>query len=58
MKYPSNEDFKVFFKRLPKWVIGLILLLLFGRFIILVLWKILLMFGLMAASGVHHLHMP
>jgi hypothetical protein len=39
MKYPSNEDFKVFFKRLPKWVIGLILLLLFGRFIILVLYN-------------------
>lgn len=57
MKYPSNEDFKVFFKRLPKWVIGLILLLLFGRFIILVVWKIL-MLGLIAASGVHHLHMP
>jgi len=40
MKYPSNQDFKAFFKRMPKWVIWLILLILFGRFIILGIWKI------------------
>ena len=40
MKYPSNKDFKEFFKLLPKWVIGLILFLLFGRLIIVGIWKI------------------
>jgi hypothetical protein len=40
MKYPSNQEFKSFFKGLPKWVLWLILLLIFGRFIIVGLWKI------------------
>lgn len=35
MKYPSNQEFKAFLKRLPKWILWLILVMLFGRFIIL-----------------------
>ena len=38
MKYPSLEDFRRFFKRLPWWVIPLILVLLFGRFVIIALF--------------------
>lgn len=35
MKYPSRQDIQRFFRRLPWWVVPLILLLLFGRFILL-----------------------
>jgi hypothetical protein len=35
MKYPSRHAFKRFFKRLPWWVVPLILLLLFGRFVLI-----------------------
>jgi hypothetical protein len=38
MKYPSRQDFQRYFKRLPAWVIPLILLLLFGRLVILALF--------------------
>jgi hypothetical protein len=38
MKYPSPRDFKAYFKRLPWWVVPLILLLLFGRFILIFLF--------------------
>ncbi|MGD9331077.1 MAG: hypothetical protein PVJ53_07180 [Desulfobacterales bacterium] len=37
-KYPSRQDFKSYFRRLPRWVIALILALLFGRFVIIALW--------------------
>ena len=39
MKYPSHRDFKRYFKRLPVWVIPLILLLLFGRFVLLLFFQ-------------------
>jgi hypothetical protein len=42
LKTPSPQDFKAFFDRLPPWVVPLILILLFGR---LVLW---LLFHLVA----------
>ena len=38
MKYPSREEFKSYFKRMPRWVILLILVLLFGRFVLIALW--------------------
>jgi cytoskeletal protein RodZ len=34
----SKTGGKRHFKRLPKWVVGLILLLLFGRFVIIAVW--------------------
>ncbi len=41
MKYPSEREFKAYFKRLPKWITWLILLMLFGRFIVVGIWKLL-----------------
>jgi hypothetical protein len=38
MKYPSREEFKSYFNRMPRWVILLILVLLFGRFVLIALW--------------------
>jgi hypothetical protein len=38
VKYPSRQEFKSYFKRMPRWVILLILLLLFGRFVLIALW--------------------
>ena len=38
MKYPSRQAFKSYFKRMPRWVILLILVLLFGRFVLIALW--------------------
>jgi hypothetical protein len=38
VKYPSRQDFKSYFKRMPRWVIPLILVLLFGRFVLVALW--------------------
>lgn len=38
MKLPSSQDFQRFFKRLPRWAIVLILILLFGRFVIVALF--------------------
>ena len=38
MKLPSPQDFQRYFKRLPWWVIPLILVLLFGRFVIVALF--------------------
>lgn len=38
MKYPSRQEFKRYFKRIPRWVILLILVLLFGRFVLIALW--------------------
>jgi hypothetical protein len=35
MKYPTRQTFKRFFGHLPRWVVPLILLLLFGRFLLL-----------------------
>jgi hypothetical protein len=40
MKTPSSRQFKKFFDRLPRWVIPLILILLFGRFLITLLFLI------------------
>ena len=42
MKYPSKQDFKVYFSDLPIWVLPLILVLLFGRFVYLVVWKLVI----------------
>ena len=39
MKYPSRRDFQRFFKHLPAWVIPLILLLIFGRFLLLIFFQ-------------------
>jgi len=38
MKYPSRRTFHNYFKRLPWWVIPLILILLFGRFVLIFFW--------------------
>ena len=38
MKYPSRQEFQSYFKRMPRWVVLLILMLLFGRFVIIALW--------------------
>ena len=35
MKYPSRRTFLRYFKRLPWWVVPLILILLFGRFVLI-----------------------
>jgi len=40
LKYPSTHDFKAFFSRLPRWVIPLILILLFGRFILMLFFHL------------------
>jgi len=39
MKYPTRQDFQRYFKRLPWWVLPLILLLLFGRFLVLIFFQ-------------------
>jgi hypothetical protein len=39
MKYPTHRDFQRYFKHLPWWVIPLILLLIFGRFLLLFLFQ-------------------
>ena len=38
MKYPSRQEFQSYFKRIPRWAILLILVLLFGRFVLIALW--------------------
>jgi hypothetical protein len=38
MRYPPRPEWKRFFNRLPRWILGLILVLLFGRFVILAVW--------------------
>lgn len=38
MKYPSRREVKSYFSRMPRWVILLILVLLFGRFVFIALW--------------------
>lgn len=38
MQTPSRQDFKRFFKGLPGWVLPLILVLLFGRFLLILLF--------------------
>jgi hypothetical protein len=40
MTYPSNREFKALFKLLPKWAIWLLLVMLFGRFVIVAVWKL------------------
>ncbi len=40
MKYPSHQAFKDYFKDMPMWVIPLIIILLFGRFVILAVMKL------------------
>lgn len=41
MKYPDPEEFREFFRRLPRWVIPLIIVMLFGRFVLTLLFRIL-----------------
>lgn len=41
MKYPHPEKFRDFFRRLPRWVILLVLVMLFGRFVLTLLFHIL-----------------
>ena len=38
MKYPSRQEFKAYFSRMPRWVILVILVLLFGRFVLIAIW--------------------
>ncbi len=41
MRSPSRTTFQAFFKEMPAWALPLILVLLFGRFVYLALWKLL-----------------
>jgi hypothetical protein len=41
LKDPSTKRFWKFFRRLPRWVVPLIILLLFGRLLIILLFKLL-----------------
>ena len=41
MKYPSPVEFAAFFKRLPRWAIVLVIVLLYVRFVIVGLWSVL-----------------
>jgi hypothetical protein len=38
VKYPSRQEFKSYFSHMPRWVTLLILVLLFGRFVLIALW--------------------
>jgi hypothetical protein len=38
VKYPSTHEWKKFFKRMPRWIIALIIVLLFGRFVLIAVW--------------------
>ena len=38
MKTPSTRQFNDFFSRMPAWVVPLILVMLFGRFLITLLF--------------------
>ena len=40
LRYPSPQDFKAFFRRMPRWAIAVILVLLFARFLIVGLWHL------------------
>jgi len=40
MKSPSPWEFNNFFSRLPKWVVPLILVMLFGRFLLTLLFLV------------------
>lgn len=41
MKYPDPEEFREFFRRLPRWVIPLIIVMLSIRFVLTLLFHIL-----------------
>jgi hypothetical protein len=38
MKYPSGKQWAEFFRRLPVWIVVLIVVLLYGRLVMLALW--------------------
>ncbi len=38
MSYPPKTEWKQFFSKLPPWILLLILVLLFGRFVIIAVW--------------------
>jgi len=38
MHLPSKEVFKDFFRQMPSWVLLLILVMLFGRFVLTAVW--------------------
>lgn len=40
MKTPPRHPFTAFFRRLPRWVVPLIIALLFGRFILIFLFHL------------------
>jgi len=40
LKYPSPRQFTDFFHGLPRWVIPLILFLLFGRFVLVLIFEL------------------
>ena len=41
MKYLSAEKFAAYFRKLPRWVILLIVILLFGRFVLTLFFYVL-----------------
>ena len=41
VKYPSAEKFAAYFRKLPGWVILLIVILLFGRFALTLIFHLL-----------------
>ncbi len=38
MAYPTKDQFKAYFAKLPIWVVPLIIVLLFGRFVLILIW--------------------
>jgi len=41
VKYPSVDKFAIYFRKIPRWVILLIVLLLFGRFVLILIFHLL-----------------
>ena len=41
MKHPPPQEWREFFRRLPKWIIFLVLAMLFGRFVLLAIFHLL-----------------
>ena len=41
MKHPPPQEWREFFRRLPKWIIVLVLAMLFGRFVLLAIFHLL-----------------
>lgn len=41
VKYPSADKFATYFRKIPRWVVLLIVLLLFGRFVLILIFHLL-----------------